>query len=166
MIGCLLSRGPVPPRFLFWAVVGVGMLGVRTGLFAAESDASEKPAVLAADAIPAEQKKGGDDEYLQLFQLFADAFDQVDRNYVKPVDRRRLMESAIRGMLADLDPYSGYISPQHLRSFKTGVENEFGGVGVQVSAENGRLVVISPLVGSPAYRGGLMAGDMILEIDG
>jgi carboxyl-terminal processing protease len=105
------------------------------------------------------------EEYLRLFQLFADVFDQVDRNYVKDVDRRRLMEGAVRGMLSELDPYSGYISPQQLQSFKTGVESEFGGIGVQVSVEKGLLVVISPVVGSPAYRAGLMAGDQILEID-
>jgi carboxyl-terminal processing protease len=65
-----------------------------------------------------------------------------------------------------LDPYSDYIAPEQLDRFKTGVESEFGGVGIQVSIENGLLRVISPLVGSPAYRAGMLADDLILEIDG
>ena len=123
---------------------------------------ADQPATLAE----ADQKRLQDEEYLRLFRLLAEAFDQVDRNYVKEIDRRRLMEAAVRGMLAELDPYSGYVSPRQLQSFKAGVENEFGGVGVQVAIEKGQLVVISPLVGSPAYRAGLMAGDLVLEIDG
>ena len=164
----MISRSRVPLRrlFLFPVVVGIGVTLLGRGLPAAETknavEEAEQPSALAA----LDQKRLKDEEYLQLFRLLADTFDQVDRNYVKEVDRRRLMEGAIRGMLSELDPYSGYVSPRQLQSFKTGVENEFGGVGVQVSVEKGRLVVIGPLVGSPAYRAGLMAGDFILEIDG
>jgi carboxyl-terminal processing protease len=105
------------------------------------------------------------DEY-ELLKLFADTLDQVERNYVKEVDRRELMEAAIRGMLTKLDPYSNYIAPGDLDRFKTGVENEFGGVGLQVSAEEGELRVISPIFNTPAYRAGIAAGDVIESIDG
>ncbi len=105
-------------------------------------------------------------EELKLLELFADTLDQVERNYVKDVTHRRLMEAAIRGMLRELDPYSNFIPPQQLDRFKVEVENEFGGVGIQVSVEDDRLRVISPLVGSPAYRAGVMAGDLIVEING
>lgn len=158
------SRVALRPLVLGLACAGLAATLLVRGLPAAGPNATVEQADPPAAAR--EQKRLQDEEYLRLFKLLADTFDQVDRNYVKEVDRRRLMEGAIRGMLAELDPYSGFISPQQLQGFKTGVENEFGGVGVQVSVEKGQLVVISPLVGSPAYRAGLMAGDYILEIDG
>ena len=98
--------------------------------------------------------------------MLADTLDQVERNYVKEVDRRRLVDAAIRGMIAELDPYSDYVPPEQFARFKAGVETEFGGIGIQVAVENGHLRVLSPLVGTPAYRQGLLAGDTILEIDG
>lgn len=155
--------------FLFPVVVAFALTLLGHRLPAAETveeaEEAEEAGKPTAPA-PLDQKRLKDEEYLRLFRLLADTFDQVDRNYVKEVDRRRLMEGAIRGMLSELDPYSGYVSPRQMQTFKTGVENEFGGVGVQVSIEKGQLVVISPLVGSPAYRAGLLAGDYILEIDG
>ncbi|MBI1246485.1 PDZ domain-containing protein [bacterium] len=107
-----------------------------------------------------------DDEYVELIQLFADTLDQVDRNYVKDVDRRELMEAAIRGVISKLDPYSNYIAPKDLERFKTGVESEFGGIGIQVSIRDGQLVVSSPLVGTPASQAGIIAGDRITHIEG
>ena len=120
----------------------------------AASDAAVKPAPKP------------DEEEFELLELFADTLDQVERNYVKDVSRRQLMEAAIRGMLSELDPYSNFIPPKQLDRFKVEVENEFGGVGIQVSTENGQLQVISPLVGTPAYRAGVIAGDLITEIGG
>jgi carboxyl-terminal processing protease len=112
-----------------------------------------------------EPSKPAIDDY-ELLKLFADTLDQVERNYVKEIDRRELMEAAIRGMLTKLDPYSNYIPPGDLDRFKTGVENEFGGVGLQVSTEGGELKVISPIFNTPAYRAGIAAGDVIESIDG
>jgi carboxyl-terminal processing protease len=106
-----------------------------------------------------------EDDY-ELYQIFADTIDQVERNYVKGIDRRELMEAAIQGVLDKLDPYSNYISPDEIGRFKSSVESQFGGIGIQIGIENAQLKVISPLVGTPAYRAGLLAGDAILEIDG
>lgn len=116
-----------------------------------------------AAATPEQLK--ADKEY-ELLKLFADALDQVERNYVKEVDRRELMEGAIKGMLAKLDPHSSYIAPSDLEKFKSSVENEFGGIGITVSTETGELVVTTPLYGTPAYRAGIRGGDTITEIDG
>jgi len=116
----------------------------------------------AAETPPSEE----DREYYELLRLFADTMDQIERNYVKPVDRRELMEAAIRGALSELDPYSNYIGPDDLDRFRNVIDAEFGGIGIQVSVENGQLRVISPLVGTPAYRAGLQAGDHIIEIEG
>lgn len=120
----------------------------------------------AGKTKPAEEAKPQSEEYYELLRLFADTLDQVDRNYVKDVDRRELMEAAIRGMLTKLDPYSNYISPKELDRFRSGVESEFGGVGLQVSNENGVLTVVSPIFNTPAYRAGIQAGDTIFEIEG
>ncbi len=105
-------------------------------------------------------------EQYELYKLLVDTIDQVERNYVKDVDRRELFEAAIRGVLGALDPYSAYIGREELRQFRTSVESEFGGIGIQIALEDGRLKVLSPLVGTPAYRAGVLAGDWIVEIDG
>ncbi|MEX0725048.1 MAG: S41 family peptidase [Planctomycetaceae bacterium] len=109
-----------------------------------------------------------DQEYYELMKTFADTFEQIDRNYVKSVNRRELLEAAIRGMTSKLDPYSNYISPDDLARFTQSVEQEFGGIGIQVQVDpqSRRLTVIAPLPGTPAYREGIRSGDMIVEIEG
>lgn len=118
------------------------------------------------DSLGKKQQAEKDAEYYEMFKVLADTMDQVERNYVKDISRRELMEAAIRGVLEKLDPYSNYISPDEIGRFKTAVENQFGGIGIQVDVRHGRLTVVSPLVGSPAYRAGIQAGDVIVEIDG
>jgi len=112
-------------------------------------------------------KKKSDDTY-ELMKAFADTFEQVERNYVKDIDRRKLLEAALRGMLQELDPYSSYISPEELAKFNQSVEQEFGGIGIQVQHDprTGRIIVISPLPGTPAYKAGVRAGDLIMSVEG
>ncbi|MEK6234818.1 MAG: S41 family peptidase, partial [Planctomycetales bacterium] len=114
-----------------------------------------------ADNTPQEDK-----ELYELFKVFVDTLDQVERNYVKEIDRRILIEAAIKGMIDKLDPYSNYISPEDLARFKRSVESKFGGVGIQIGVNGGNLTIISPLAGTPAYRAGLHSGDHIVEIEG
>ncbi len=118
------------------------------------------------DIFPAEAKPPVKDDYYELYKLLVDTIDQVERNYIKDVDRRELVEAAIRGVLSKLDGYSTYISPEDIERFRTSVESEFGGIGIQIAVEEGQLKVLSPLVGTPAYRAGIIAGDRIVEIDG
>src|SRR5688572_16593908 len=113
--------------------------------------------------LPTEAAKSA--EYYELLRLFADTLDQVERNYVKDVSKRELMEAAIRGMMGKLDQHSNYIPPEEMERFKVEVESEFGGVGIQVSTEGGQLRVISPIYGSPAYKAGVLAGDTIIKIE-
>jgi carboxyl-terminal processing protease len=130
------------------------------------SRADETPAA-KVEASPADAvAKAKAAERYELLKLFADTLDQVERNYVEEIDRRELMEGAIRGMLSKLDPYSNYIPPAEIEKFKSSVENEFGGVGITVSLESGKLAVVSPVLNSPAYRAGLRGGDRIVEIEG
>jgi len=119
----------------------------------------------AAPLRAEEAKKPTEDDY-ELYQIFADTLDQVERNYVKDISRRELMEAAIHGVLNKLDPYSNYISRDDISRFKSSVENQFGGIGIQIGMEDGQLKIISPLIGTPAYRAGLESGDAILEIEG
>jgi len=140
----------------------------------APSSFAQAPAEAAkADAAPpqsAEPKSGDlpEDQYYDLFREFVDTFEQIDRNYVKEVDRKELMRAAIQGMLTELDPYSSYIPPADLADFTQGIEQEFGGIGIQVQIdpETRRLTVVTPLPGTPAYRAGVLSGDVIMEVEG
>lgn len=129
----------------------------------AEAPESRPPSTEAAPNAP---RRADDVEFFELLRLFSDTLDEIDRNYVKEVSRRELMEAAIRGMLSKLDQHSNYIPPEEMDGFRGGLENEFGGIGIQVAIESGRLTVMSPLVGTPAYRAGIQAGDWISEIEG
>jgi carboxyl-terminal processing protease len=131
-----------------------------------ETSATEQQSPAAAGEEATDDQQPTRDDYYELLDSFVDTLDQIDRNYVKNVDRKRLMEAAIRGMLLELDPYSNYIPPERLDRFRSDVEGEFGGIGIQAAIDNGVLKVISPFVGTPAYRAGIMADDVILQIDG
>jgi carboxyl-terminal processing protease len=133
----------------------------------AASEPAEKAASAAQSAAPAAQAVApAKDDYYEMYKVLIDTMDQVDRNYVKEIDRRELVEAAIKGVLSKLDPYSSYIGPKELSSFRAAVESEFGGIGIQISTDDGDLRILSPLYGTPAYRAGLLAGDWIVEIDG
>jgi carboxyl-terminal processing protease len=100
--------------------------------------------------------------------LYAEAVDHVSAHYIEEVAPRTLFEGAMNGMLSNLDPYSQYIGPAAYQEFQENLEQEFGGIGVMVelNPETDRLTVLSPIVGTPAYEAGMMAGDIILEVDG
>jgi carboxyl-terminal processing protease len=126
-------------------------------------------AICAARAQDSDHKEAPPkDDYYTLMKVFVDTFQQVERNYVKDVDRRELLQAAIEGMMTKLDPYSSYISPDEMAKFSEAVDQEFGGIGIQVHVDERthRLTVMSPLPGTPAYRAGIVAGDVIMEIDG
>jgi carboxyl-terminal processing protease len=91
---------------------------------------------------------------------------QIENNYVDPVDRSRLVEGAIKGMVEELDPHSEYMPPQDFSLFQSETEGQFGGVGIEVESRDDLLSVIAPIEGSPAEHAGIRSGDVIVAIDG
>src|SRR5947209_3765489 len=111
------------------------------------------------------------DQNYELVKLLVDVLDEVDQNYVRELDpaaRRRLIEEMINGGLERLDPYSAFMNDREYKQFEHKNEGSFGGIGVQVGLDrtSGALVVTTPLVGTPAYEAGILAGDQIVKIDG
>ncbi|MEM7312596.1 MAG: S41 family peptidase [Planctomycetota bacterium] len=96
----------------------------------------------------------------------AEAIGQIDEFFVEPIDRRELFEGSMRGMVKELDQYSGFVDSKQYTEFMQDLDQEFGGVGiiVDVDPDTDRLMVLSPLAGTPAYKAGLRAGDLIMKI--
>jgi carboxyl-terminal processing protease len=111
------------------------------------------------------------DQNYELVKLLVDVLDEVDQNYVKDLDpeaRRRLVEDMINGGLERLDPYSTFMNDREYRQFEHNSRGKFGGVGIRVGLDRttGALVVTTPLVGTPAFDAGILAGDQIVKVDG
>ena len=105
------------------------------------------------------------DTYKQL-NLFGDVFDRVRSDYVEPPDEEKLIEAAINGLLNSLDPHSSYMNAKRFQEMQVQTRGEFGGLGIEVTMENGVVKVVAPIDDTPAARGGIMANDLITEIDG
>jgi carboxyl-terminal processing protease len=105
-------------------------------------------------------------ETYRLLSLFGDVFERVRAEYVEPVSDRELIENAINGMLTGLDPHSNYMNAKAFRDMQVQTRGEFGGLGIEVTQDNGFIKVISPIDDTPASRAGVKAGDLILALDG
>jgi carboxyl-terminal processing protease len=106
-----------------------------------------------------------DDDY-DFVRRLVDIHRQIATNYVEPVDESALHEKAIEGMMSDLDPFSIYIPPAHQEDFDRLLEDSFKGVGIEFDLEDGHPTVVTPIEGSPAFLAGVLAGDVILKVDG
>jgi len=104
------------------------------------------------------------DTYRQL-SLFGDVFERVRANYVEQPDDNKLVESAINGMLAGLDPHSSYLDARSFQDMRSSVSGRFGGLGMEVTMEEGLVKVVAPIDETPAARAGIMANDLISHID-
>ena len=103
--------------------------------------------------------------YEQL-DLFGDIFERIRAQYVEEVDEGELIEAAIDGMLTSLDPHSSYLSPKDAADMRVQTRGEFGGLGIEVTQEDGFVKVVSPIDGTPAAEAGIEAGDFITHVDG
>ncbi|WP_206453366.1 S41 family peptidase [Aurantimonas marina] len=107
----------------------------------------------------------GSDTYRQL-AIFGDVFERVRAQYVDEPDDQKLIETAINGMLTSLDPHSSYMNAKEAADMRTETRGQFGGLGIEVTMEDELVKVVSPFEGTPADKAGVMAGDLIAEIDG
>jgi carboxyl-terminal processing protease len=105
------------------------------------------------------------DTYRQL-KLFSEVFERVRADYVEEVSDQQLIEYAIQGMLSTLDPHSSYLNADSFGDMRVQTKGEFGGLGIEVTMENGFVKVVSPIDDTPAYRAGVKPGDFITHIDG
>ncbi|MBR0647981.1 S41 family peptidase [Roseomonas hellenica] len=136
----------------------VRMAGVITAAFAA--------GVVAGPMVAAWAQDGSRAETYRLLNLFGDVFERVRAEYVEPVNDRDVIENAIQGMLAGLDPHSSYMNPRSFRDMQVQTRGEFGGLGIEVTQENGYVKVISPIDDTPAARAGVRPGDLITHLNG
>ncbi|CAN5463577.1 S41 family peptidase [soil metagenome] len=102
----------------------------------------------------------------KMLELFGDVLDTVERQYVTEVDDKKLIEAAIDGMLTSLDPHSGYLNPESFDDMRDQTRGEYGGLGIEVTSEDGVVKVISPMDGTPAFKAGVKAGDFITAVNG
>ena len=107
----------------------------------------------------------GSETYRQL-NLFGDVFEKIRTDYVEKPDDAKLIETAISGMLTGLDPHSSYMDPKSFKDMQVQTKGEFGGLGIEVTQEEGVVKVVTPIDDTPASRAGIMAGDLIVAIDG
>ena len=138
------------PEFAFWAFVVMAALCGLTTMFNVSR---------AYTAAPTDR-----DFYARL-DLFGDVIERVRADYVEKPDDALLIENAINGMLTGLDPHSAYLNPKHFRDMQVTTRGEFGGLGIEVTMEQGLVKVVSPIDDTPAAKAGLLAGDLISHID-
>lgn len=121
--------------------------------------------LLSTQSFSTQPKTIKDDPYL-LLDLFGEAFQMAREDYVDETSDRKLIEAAIDGMLSSLDPHSGFLNDRSFDDMQVQTKGEFGGIGIEVSMENGLVRVVSPLDDTPAFKAGLQPGDLITHIDG
>ena len=136
-------------------IILAAFLGGTLGIFTA---------VKLTGPVLAENNSDKADVYEQL-DLFGDIFDRIRSEYVEEVDAKELIEAAINGMLTSLDPHSGYLPPVDAEKMREQTRGEFGGLGIEVTQEEGFVKVVSPIDGTPADEAGMEAGDFITHVD-
>ncbi|MBM3545231.1 MAG: S41 family peptidase [Alphaproteobacteria bacterium] len=127
-------------------------------------------AVLAAGSTmvslaKSQSASAGNSEIYRQLDLFGEVLERVRSDYVEKPEDPKLIESAINGMLTALDPHSAYLNPKHFRDMQVQTRGEFGGLGIEVTMENGVVKVVAPIEDTPAARAGLLSGDLITALD-
>ncbi len=134
------------------------LIGVSAFVLGAATMAYLNQNALAAGASGAESYR--------VLELFGDVVQAVEENYVAEVEPRKLIESALDGMLTSLDPHSNYLTPEALNDMRDQTRGEYGGLGLEISSEEGVVKVISPMDGTPAFKAGIKPGDYITAVNG
>lgn len=147
-------------RFLFSLFLTMTILS--SPVFAQETKAPESEEAKKAKA--AEVKQTPEDTYRQL-NLFGEVFERVRAQYVDPVTDQQLIEHAVKGMLTNLDPHSDFMTAKEFDEMRVQTKGEFGGLGIEVTMEDGVVKVVSPIDDTPAAKAGIKPGDLITHLD-
>lgn len=115
---------------------------------------------------PVSATKPDKSEIYRLLELFGDVFERVRTDYVEETSEEELVEAAIQGMLQSLDPHSSYLNKKTFKDMRVQTKGEFGGLGIEVTMENGYVKVVTPIDDTPAFRAGIETGDLITHLDG
>ena len=107
-----------------------------------------------------------DTSVYQQLDLFGDVFERIRAQYVEDVDSQKLIEAAVNGMLTSLDPHSSYMNAKDYAAMQVETKGEFGGLGIEVTQQDGYIKVVSPIDGTPADKAGIKTGDLIIKVDG
>lgn len=113
----------------------------------------------------AERNAGSEQLPIDELRLFTEVLERVKQDYVEPIDDKKLLENAIRGILNGLDPHSSYLDQEAFDELQTGTSGEFGGLGIEIDMEDGFVKVVAPIEDTPAARAGIKAGDLIIRLD-
>lgn len=137
-------------RFEKFGLIGLGLIaGVLVSLhFSAVADKDSET------TLPIED-----------LRAFSEVFGRIKSDYVEPVTDKKLITEAINGMLSGLDPHSAYLDAEGFKELQVGTQGEFGGLGIEVSMEDGLVKVISPIEDTPAFQAGIKSGDLIIKLD-
>ena len=138
--------------FSKWRQIGLIAVGIVVGVMISINYSAVAQRSLAP--LPVEEMRA-----------FTDVFEAIKRNYVEPVDDKKLFAEAINGMLTGLDPHSAYLDQDAFRELQVGTQGEFGGLGIEVGMEDGFVKVVAPIDDTPAARAGLKPGDLIIKLD-
>jgi carboxyl-terminal processing protease len=122
--------------------------------------------IFAEDVIESQAKVAPSRLPLEELRAFAEIFERIRTSYVEVVDDKTLLENAIHGMLSGLDPHSSYLGPEDFAELRNNTSGKFGGLGIEVGIQNGLIKVVSPIDDTPAKKAGILAGDIIIKIDG
>ena len=134
--------------------IGLIGLGLVAGVFISMHFAAVAEKDSAVTSLPIEELRS-----------FAEVFGRIKSDYVEPVSDKKLITEAITGMLSGLDPHSAYLDAESFKELQVGTQGEFGGLGIEVSMEDGLVKVISPIEDTPAFLAGIKSGDLILKLD-
>jgi carboxyl-terminal processing protease len=139
---------------------------MRKTLFAATLAAAAAGTLLFLPSQTLDAQSAKNSDTYQQLNLFGEVFERVRSDYVEEVNDKELIEAALNGMLTSLDPHSGYLNEKNFRDMQVQTRGEFGGLGIEVTQEQGIIKVVSPIDDTPASRAGILPGDLITRIDG
>jgi carboxyl-terminal processing protease len=143
----MMERDLMKLRFIGPAVAGVLALGTL---------------VWTANSSP----EDAHESTFEQLNLYAEVLTRIQTEYVEPIDEAEAIEASIEGMLSSLDPHSSYLNPDAYRNMQLATSGEYGGLGIEIIQQDGFILVISPMDGTPAFKAGVQAGDYISAVDG